>query len=55
MIKHNIKKATTEDDKNQWGYELPPNKNESNQNENICSWHPHGIIPHSLHPAPTVS
>lgn len=31
MIKHNIKKATTEDDRNQWGYELPPNKNESNQ------------------------
>lgn len=44
-----------EDDKIQWSYELPPNRNESNQNENVCSWQPHGIIPHSLYPAPTVS
>lgn len=48
MTKNSIKKATTEDDKNQWGYELLPNRNESNQNENVCSWQPHGIITHSL-------
>lgn len=51
MTKYNIKKATTEGDKNQWGYELPPNRNESNQNENVCSWQPHGIIPQWHYPS----
>lgn len=54
LTKNSIKEATTEDDQKQWECELPPNRNESNQNENGCSLQPHGTIIHSL-PMPTVT